>query len=125
MTVDCGASDRLLLRKLVLLAIDDDAWPPIGTGGGRNGSGVEGLDAALELGRRTEVPPTERQAEDAEPESRWSAMEGRVLDAFVFESLVWKIMTGASAETAGSFSLSGETDIAALGASAAHPPDGA
>ncbi len=125
MTEDCVASDRLLLRKIVLQAIDDDAWPPVGTGAARNGSGVEGFDAALEFGRRTEVPPTDRQAEDAKPESRWSMVEGLVLAVFVFESLAWKVMTAASAEAVGSFSLSGETDVAAPAASAAHSPDGA
>ena len=115
----CGASDRLLLRKLVLLDIEDDVLLPEGSGGARNGSGVEGLEDALELGRPTEVPPTERPTEDSAAVSRSSAKEGRVLAGRALESFAWKPMVGTAAHAAGSFSLSGETDFATCRASGA------
>jgi len=107
----CGASDRLLLRKLVL---QDDVLVPEGSAGARNESGVQGLEEALELGRPTEVPPTERPTEDSAAVSRSSAKEGRVL---ALKSFAWKPTVGTAVHAAGSFSLSGETDLATCGAS--------
>lgn len=96
----------------MLLDIEDDMLLPEGRGGARKGSGVEGLEDALELGRPTEVPPTERQTKDSAADSRSSAREGRVFAGRALESLAWKPMVGTAAHEAGSFSLSGETDVA-------------
>ena len=117
-------SDRLLQREL-LPPPPDVAWAAAAAecGARAGGGGGGGLDD--ELGRRTADPPTARQTAAAAPASRSSTVEGRLLEKLGLESFTCMLLSGAATHTAGSFSLSGETELATSAASAMDAPDAA
>ena len=117
-------SDRLLLRKLALLP-DDGVAPLEDADGARAGCGVGGFD--VELGRRNAAPPTARKTGAPAPASRSSTVDVRLLVKRTVESIEWEADTvaGAAASgTAGSFSLSGDTDVVISATLPADAPKG-
>jgi hypothetical protein len=83
---------------------------------------VGGFD--VELGRRNAAPPTAKKTEASAPASRSSTVEARLPVARTVESLEWEILMGAATDTAGSFSLSGDTDVVISATLPADAPKG-